>query len=108
MVFTRSLYGGDNIVEAKCESCGTNIFYRTYRSDPNYGGVGRWGWTGSVQPLSLLSYYVVGCRTVAEPATPERLLYGEPAQTFAPVPGSVVAAGRVLDASTLGLALRVV
>ncbi|MDX6368852.1 MAG: hypothetical protein QOG93_354 [Gaiellaceae bacterium] len=46
LVFTRSLYGGDNIVEAKCESCGTNIFYRTYRSDPNYGGVGRWGWTG--------------------------------------------------------------
>jgi hypothetical protein len=43
-----------------------------------------------------------GCRGGGEPATPERLLYGEPAQTFAPVPGSVVAAGRVLDASTLG------
>ena len=46
MVFFRSLYGGDQIVEAKCEACGTNIFYRTYRSDPNYGGVARWGWTG--------------------------------------------------------------
>jgi hypothetical protein len=46
MVFFRSPYGGDQIVEAKCESCGTNIFYRTYRSDPSYGGVGRWGWTG--------------------------------------------------------------
>jgi len=46
MVFFRTLYGGDQIVEAKCEACGTNIFYRTYRSDPNYGGVGRWGWTG--------------------------------------------------------------
>jgi hypothetical protein len=46
MVFTRSLYGGDQIVEAKCEACGTNIFYRTYRSDSSYGGVGRWGWTG--------------------------------------------------------------
>jgi hypothetical protein len=46
MVFIRSLYGGDQIVEAKCESCGTNIFYRTYRSDSAYGGVGRWGWTG--------------------------------------------------------------
>jgi hypothetical protein len=46
MVFTRSLYGGDQIVEAKCEACGTNIFYRTYRGDSAYGGVGRWGWTG--------------------------------------------------------------
>ena len=46
MIFVRSLYGGDQIVEAKCESCGTNIFYRTYRSDSAYGGVGRWGWTG--------------------------------------------------------------
>jgi hypothetical protein len=46
MVFQRSLYGGDEIVEAKCEACGTNIFYRTYRSDSSYGGVGRWGWTG--------------------------------------------------------------
>ena len=43
MVFTRSLYGGDQIVEAKCESCGTNIFYRTYRSDSSYGGVGTLG-----------------------------------------------------------------
>jgi hypothetical protein len=46
LVFFRSLYGGDQIVEAKCEACGTNIWYRTYRSDPSYGGVGRWGWTG--------------------------------------------------------------
>jgi len=46
MVFFRSVYGGDQIVEAKCEACGTNIWYRTYRSDSSYGGVGRWGWTG--------------------------------------------------------------
>ena len=46
MVFFRTLYGGDQIVEAKCEACGTNIFYRTYRGDSSYGGVGRWGWTG--------------------------------------------------------------
>lgn len=46
MIFMRSLYGGDQIVEAKCEACGTNIFYRTYRGDSAYGGVGRWGWTG--------------------------------------------------------------
>jgi hypothetical protein len=43
-----------------------------------------------------------GCRDGGDNATPERLLYGEPAQTFAPVPDSVVAAGRVLDAGTLG------
>ena len=46
MIFARSLYGGDQIVEAKCEACGTNIFYRTYRSDSSYAGVARWGWTG--------------------------------------------------------------
>ena len=46
MVFFRSPSGGDQIVEAKCEACGTNIFFRTYRSDPSYGGVARWGWTG--------------------------------------------------------------
>ena len=46
LIFFRSLYGGDQIVEAKCEACGTNIWYRTYRSDPAYGAVGRWGWTG--------------------------------------------------------------
>lgn len=46
MVFFRSLYGGDQVIEAKCEACGTNIFYETYRSNSAYGGVGRWGWTG--------------------------------------------------------------
>jgi hypothetical protein len=46
MVFFRSGEGGDQIVEAKCEACGTNIFFRTYRSQSSYGGVGRWGWTG--------------------------------------------------------------
>ena len=45
---------------------------------------------------------VCGCRGGGESGAPGRLLYGEPAQTFAPVSGSVVAAGRVLDASTLG------
>jgi hypothetical protein len=43
-----------------------------------------------------------GCRDGGASATPGRLLYGEPAQRFAPVPDSVVAAGRVLDAGTLG------
>jgi hypothetical protein len=54
--------------------------------------------------IALATVVLAGgcCRGGGEAATPERLLYGEPAQTFAPVPGSVVAAGRVLDASTLG------
>jgi len=33
---------------------------------------------------------------------PERLLYGQAAQEFRPVPGSVIALGRVLDGTTLG------
>ncbi len=46
MVFFRATSGADQIVEAKCELCGTNIWLRTYRSDPAYGGVRRIGWTG--------------------------------------------------------------
>jgi hypothetical protein len=46
MVFFRSLYGGDQVIEAKCEVCGTNIFYETYRTQSAYGGVRRIGWTG--------------------------------------------------------------
>jgi hypothetical protein len=46
MIFFRGLYGGDQIIESKCEACGTNIFYETYRGNPSFGGVGRWGWTG--------------------------------------------------------------
>jgi hypothetical protein len=33
---------------------------------------------------------------------PERLLYGQAAQEFRPVPGSVITLGRVLDATTVG------
>jgi len=33
---------------------------------------------------------------------PERLLYGQAAQEFRPVPGSVIALGRVLDGTTVG------
>ena len=46
MVYSRTTTGGDQIVEAKCEACGTDIWYRTYRSESAYGGVHRWGWTG--------------------------------------------------------------
>jgi hypothetical protein len=38
-------YNTDRIVEAKCEACGTGIWSRTYRGDPSYGGVRRYGWS---------------------------------------------------------------
>jgi hypothetical protein len=37
-------YNTDRIVEAKCEACGTGIWTRTYRGDPDYGGVRRYKW----------------------------------------------------------------
>jgi hypothetical protein len=46
MIFFPATTGGDDIVEAKCEYCGTNIWYRTYRGDSSYGGIRRLGWTG--------------------------------------------------------------
>ena len=45
MIFFRGATGGDDIVEAKCEYCGTDTWYRTYRSDSSYGGIRRLGWT---------------------------------------------------------------
>ena len=46
LVFFREANGSDQVVEAKGEFYGTNIFTRTYRSDPAYGGIRRIGWTG--------------------------------------------------------------
>jgi hypothetical protein len=46
MIFFRGSGGWDQIIEAKCELCGTNIFSRTYRSSSDYGGIRRLGWTG--------------------------------------------------------------
>ena len=46
LVYSRESTGADQIIEAKCELCGTNIFTRTYRGDSAYGGVRRMGWTG--------------------------------------------------------------
>lgn len=46
MIFFRGSGGWDQMIEAKCEYCGTNIFSRTYRGDSNYGGIRRIGWTG--------------------------------------------------------------
>jgi hypothetical protein len=37
-------YNTDRIIEAKCEACGTGIWSRTYRGNPDYGGARRVGW----------------------------------------------------------------
>jgi hypothetical protein len=41
----KTAYNTDRIVEAKCEACGTGIWSRTYRGDPAYSGVRRYGWS---------------------------------------------------------------
>ena len=46
MIFFRGSGGWDQIIEAKCEACGTNIFSETYRGQSAYGGIRRIGWTG--------------------------------------------------------------
>jgi hypothetical protein len=46
MVFFRGSGGWDQIIEAKCEACGTNLFDETYRSQSAFGGIRRIGWTG--------------------------------------------------------------
>ncbi len=50
--------------------------------------------------LLLAAMLLAGC--AGSGARPQRLLYGEAAQEFKPVPGSVIAIGRVLDGTTLG------
>jgi hypothetical protein len=46
MIYARNADGTDQIIEAKGEAYGTNIWTRTYRSDSSYGGVRRLGWNG--------------------------------------------------------------
>jgi hypothetical protein len=45
MVYATNADGTDQIVEAKGEAYGTNIWTRTYRGDPSYTGVRRTGWS---------------------------------------------------------------
>lgn len=45
MIYARNADGTDQIVEAKGEAYGTNIWTRTYRGDSSYGGVRRLGWS---------------------------------------------------------------
>ena len=45
MVYARNADGSDQIIEAKGEAYGTNIWTRTYRGSSSYGGVRRTGWS---------------------------------------------------------------
>jgi hypothetical protein len=45
MIWARNADGSDQIIEAKGEAYGTNIWTRTYRGNSSYGGVRRTGWT---------------------------------------------------------------
>ncbi len=45
MIYARNADGTDQIIEAKGEAYGTNIWTRTYRGDASYGGVRRTGWS---------------------------------------------------------------
>jgi hypothetical protein len=45
MIYAKNADGTDQIVEAKGEAYGTNVWTRTYRGDSNYGGVRRLGWS---------------------------------------------------------------
>ena len=46
LIYATNADGTDQIIEAKGEAYGTNIWTRTYRGDSSYGGVRRLGWTG--------------------------------------------------------------
>jgi hypothetical protein len=46
MIYAKNADGTDQIIEAKGEAYGTNIWTRTYRGDSSYSGVRRVGWSG--------------------------------------------------------------
>jgi hypothetical protein len=46
LIYATNADGTDQIIEAKGEAYGTNIWTRTYRGDIGFGGVRRLGWTG--------------------------------------------------------------
>ncbi len=45
MIYATNADGTDQIIEAKGEAYGTNIWTRTYRGSSSYGGVRRLGWS---------------------------------------------------------------
>jgi hypothetical protein len=44
MIYSANADGTDQMIEAKGEAYGTNIWTRTYRGDSSYGGARRLGW----------------------------------------------------------------
>ena len=44
MIYARNADGSDQIIEAKGEAYGVDIWTRTYRGGSTYGGVRRVGW----------------------------------------------------------------
>ncbi len=46
MIYATNADGTDQIIEAKGEAYGTNIWTRTYRGSSSYSGVRRTGWSG--------------------------------------------------------------
>jgi hypothetical protein len=46
MIYAKNADGTDQVIEAKGEAYGTNIWTRTYRGDSSYSGVRRTGWSG--------------------------------------------------------------
>jgi len=46
MIYATNADGTDQIIEAKGEAYGTNIWTRAYRGDSSYSGVRRTGWSG--------------------------------------------------------------
>ena len=46
MIYAKNADGTDQIIEAKGEAYGTNIWTRTYRGSSSYSGVRRTGWSG--------------------------------------------------------------
>lgn len=45
LIYAANPDGSDQIIEAKGESYGTNVWTRTYRGSSSYGGVRRTGWS---------------------------------------------------------------
>ena len=45
LIYAKNADGSDQVIEAKGEAYGTNIWTRTYRGDSGYGGVRRIGWS---------------------------------------------------------------
>lgn len=45
LIYAKNADGTDQIIEAKGEAYGTNIWTRTYRGSSSYGGVRRTGWS---------------------------------------------------------------